>query len=78
MIFEKVRDLVADRLNHNIEDVTMEADLKEDLGADSFSYAEIGMLLEDSFNVTIPDLDLDQFQTVGDLVHYLEQHVKEV
>ena len=74
MDFEKVRALVAETLNCDLDKVTMEASLADDLGADSLAAVELSMALEEEFDVTIADEDLPKLKTVGDLYNYMNDH----
>ncbi|HIY10941.1 MAG TPA: acyl carrier protein [Candidatus Anaerofilum excrementigallinarum] len=71
-MFEKVRDIIVDTLSCSIDDVTLEASLADDLGADSLDAVELNMALEDKLGVSIPDEELAGMKTVGDIVAYLE------
>ena len=73
-MFEKVRDIIVDTLSCEMEDVTMEADLAEDLGADSLDAVELNMALEEALGFAIDDEELQNMKTVGDIVRYLEAH----
>ena len=75
MDFEKVRALVAETLNCDLDKVTMEASLADDLGADSLAAVELSMALEEEFDVTIADEDLPNMKTVGDLYNYMNDHI---
>ncbi|HIX12662.1 MAG TPA: acyl carrier protein [Candidatus Anaerofilum faecale] len=75
-MFEKVRDIIVDTLSCSIDDVTMTASLADDLGADSLDAVELNMALEDALNVAIPDEELANMKTVGDIVTYLEAHAE--
>ena len=75
MDFEKMKALVAETLNCDLNKVTMEASLAEDLGADSLAAVELSMALEEEFNVTIADEDLPNLKTVGDLYNYMSDHM---
>ena len=75
MDFEKVRALVAETLNCDLDKVTMEASLADDLGADSLAAVELSMALEEEFDVTIADEDLPNLKTVGDLYNYMSDHM---
>ena len=75
MDFEKVRALVAETLNCDLEKVTMEASLADDQGADSLAAVELSMALEEEFDVTIADEDLPNLKTVGDLYNYMNDHI---
>ena len=72
-MFEKVRDIIVESLNCDMNDVTMEASLSEDLGADSLYAVEMNLAIEDAFGKAIPDEALAEFKTVGDIVRYLEK-----
>ena len=72
MNLDQVRDVIAETLGCSAEDVTMEARLKEDLGADSLAAVELMMALEEATDVSIDDEAMPGMQTVGDIVAYLE------
>lgn len=73
-MFENVKQFLVDELRVKAEDVTMEAELAGDLGINSLELAELVLACEEKFNVVIEDDDLHQFNTVGDVVNYLETH----
>jgi acyl carrier protein len=73
-MFENVKQFLVDELRVKAEDVTMEAELSGDLGINSLELAELVLACEEKFNVVIEDDDLQQFNTVGDVVNYLESH----
>lgn len=73
-MFEKVRDIIVDTLSCEADAVTMEATLADDLGADSLDAVELNMALEDNLGVSIPDEELANLKTVGDIVKYLQAH----
>jgi acyl carrier protein len=72
MVVEKVKEIIVDTLNCEQEKVTLEANLKEDLGADSLDAVELNMALEEAFDLSIPDEDLILFVKVQDIVSYIE------
>ena len=74
MTFEEMRDIIVETLSCDAEDVTMEATLAEDLGADSLAAVELSMALEEAFGVTIADDDPPNKKTGGDLMAYIESH----
>ena len=72
--FEKVQEIIVEQLG--IDDpaiVTMEATIKEDLGADSLDVIELVMALEEDFDMEIPDADFENRKecTVSDIVEYI-------
>lgn len=74
MIFEKVTDILAEQLDAEAGSITAETRLVEDLGADSLDVVDLVMTLEDEFDMEIPDEDIENVRTVGDIVKYLEEH----
>ncbi len=74
MNFEQVRGVIAETLGCDVEEVTLEARLAEDLGADSLASVELVMALEESVGVSIDDEALPGMKTVGDIMAYLESH----
>lgn len=75
MAFENIKKIIAKNLSISEDKVTMEADFVNDLGADSIDLVEIYMDLEDEFNMSIPDQDLPNIKTVGDLVKFVESKI---
>lgn len=69
---DAVRQLVMDKLGVEADKVTPEADLRNDLGADSLDAVELIMAVEDRFKIEVPDSEAENIKTVGDLVAYLE------
>jgi len=74
MIFEKVAAILAEQLDAEVESITPETNLVDDLGADSLDVVDLVMTLEDEFDMEIPDEDIENVRTVGDIVKYLEDH----
>ena len=72
MTFEEMKKIVVDTLNCDADKVTMAASLTEDLQADSLDAVELNMAIEEALNITIPDGELMNLKTVGDIVAYLE------
>ena len=70
-MFEKVKEIIVEELLVDASEVTMEANIKENLGADSLAVVDLAMALEDAFEVEIPDEDLEKIKTVSDIVNYL-------
>lgn len=75
MLFEKVRDIIAEQLDAEVEGITMETSMMKDLEADSLDAVEIMMALEDEFGVSIPDEDAEGFKNIGDIVNYLQEKI---
>ena len=72
-IFEKVKDLIADQLDVDDKDnITEASSITDDLGADSLDVVDLVMALEDEFSVEIPEDQVENIKTVGDIVKYIE------
>ena len=73
MIFEKVRDALAQQFEVDPESITLDTNLIDDLGADSLDVVELIMSLEDMYGISITDEDAAQLYTVRKIVEYLEK-----
>ncbi len=73
MDFEKLRKMLAKQFAVSEETITMETNLIEDLDADSLDVVELIMDLEGEYGVEIPDDDLPNLKTVGDIVNYINK-----
>ncbi|MCI6859516.1 MAG: acyl carrier protein [Eubacterium sp.] len=71
-MFETIKELIVESLGIDEEQVTMEANFKEDLKVDSLDLFEMVMSLEEELDVEIPTEDLEKMETVGDIVNYVE------
>jgi len=74
MIFEKVRDIIAAQLDIDPATITLESRLVDDLKADSLDIVELIMDLEQEFDVEIPDEELPNVHTIGDIVERLAEN----
>ena len=72
-MFEKVQAILAKQLRLDAAKITLESQIKKDLGADSLDILQLLMRLEDQYGIVIPDKALATFTTVSDVVNYLEQ-----
>jgi acyl carrier protein len=73
-IAERVKQLVADQLGVEEDQVTEEASFMDDLGADSLDTVELVMALEGEFEIEIPDEDAEKVRTVQDAIDYISEH----
>ena len=73
MMFEKVQAILAKQLRLDPAKITPESLIKKDLGADSLDILQLLMRIEDEYGLVIPDEALAKFETVGDVVSYLEK-----
>lgn len=71
--FKKVKEILLENLGCAEEDIKMESNLIEDLGADSLDIVELSLVLEDDFDITVEDEDFEEIQTVGAIVEYIER-----
>lgn len=76
-MFEKIKEIIAEKLSIKEDDITMESSFVDDLNADSLDLVELMMALEDELETEIPDEEAENFKTVGDVVNYLKNHVEE-
>ncbi|MBC7327447.1 acyl carrier protein [bacterium] len=74
-IAERVRNIVAERLNVNPEEVTLETTF-EDLGADSLDVMDLIMELEQEFDIEIPDEDAEKIRTIEDVINYIQTRIQ--
>lgn len=74
MIFDKLKDIIADQLSVDEEKITMEANITEDLGADSLDVVDLISVIEDEFDLEIPEEAVDSIKTVGDIANYIEKN----
>lgn len=76
MIFETVRDIIATQLGMDANKIKPESDIINDLGLDSLDIVELGMTLEEKWNLVIEDEDMGKIKTVADIVKYIENNAK--
>lgn len=71
-MFEEVQKILAKQLRKDPSSITLESRIKEDLGADSLNVLQLLMKIEDDYGIVIPDEKLAKFETVKDVVDYLD------
>jgi acyl carrier protein len=71
--FDRVKKIIVDQLGVDEAEVTMEASITDDLGADSLDQVELVMAFETEFNIDIPDEEAEKIKTVGDAVRKIEE-----
>ena len=77
-MLEKMKEMIGDQLNVNVEQVTEATSFKDDLGADYLDLFELVMAMEEEFGVEIPSEELETLTTVGAVMNYLKEHGAEV
>ena len=73
MEFEKIRDIIAEHLGKDKNEITMETSFSEDLGADSLDLYQIISELEEAFGAELEAEDAKKITTVGDAVEYIKK-----
>ena len=75
MVLEKVKAILAEQFDVEEDSITADTSIADDLGADSLDVVDLLMSIEDEFEIEIPDEEIDNIKTVGELVKYIEDHV---
>ena len=71
-ILSKITEIICDQLDVDASDVEPAKSFTDDLGADSLAIVELVLQLEESFDIKIPDDEVDRIKTVGDAVAYIK------
>ena len=74
MIFEKVKIIVSEQLGVDEDQITMDSNFLEDFGADSLELIDLIMALESEFDIEVPEEDIEEIETVSDVVSYIKSH----
>ena len=74
-LVQQIRDLVSEQLGLDSTDLTSEANILEDLGADSLDVVELVMAIEETFDIEIADEDAESMRTLGDVEKYVAGRV---
>ncbi len=74
MVFEKVQKIICDQFSVDASKVTMESTILEDFQADSLDIVDLAMSIEDAFDMEVPDEELENIKTVGDIVRLIEEN----
>lgn len=72
-MLERIKEITAEALGTEVENLTAETSFKEDLGADSLDLFELVMALEEEYEVEIPTEDLEEIKTIGDVEAYIQK-----
>jgi acyl carrier protein len=73
---KKVKEIVAEQLGKDVNEITTGASFIDDLGADSLDIVELVMKMEEEFGIEIPDEEAEKIKTVNDVVEYIKAHAK--
>ena len=74
MIFDEVREILAEQLDVDQDSIEMNSKLAEDLGADSLDAIDIVMTIEDQYAIEVPDENIENMKTVEDIVSFIESN----
>ena len=77
MVFEKLKDMIADQLDVDAEAIKMESSITEDLHADSLDVVDLIMAIEGEFDLEIPDREVANIETLGDAVKIIEKYMED-
>ncbi len=75
MIFDEVKEILAEQLDVNIDDIEINSSLSDDLGADSLDAIDIVMTVEDQYSIEVPDEVIKSIKTVEDIVSFIESNI---
>ena len=77
MVFDKLKEIIVEQLGVEEDVVTPEANIQEDLGADSLDIVDLIQTIEDEYDLSIPDAAVEEIKTVNDIVNYIEKKTEE-
>jgi len=75
-VFEKVREIISEKLNVDPDEIKLESSIVDDLGADSIDLIELIMNLEEEYGISISDEEAVKLKTVGDVVYFINSQVE--
>jgi acyl carrier protein len=70
-VFDRVKTIIAEKLGVEEDEITIDSDLTEDLGADSLDLVDLVMAFEDEFNLKVDDEQIESISTVGDIIEQI-------
>jgi acyl carrier protein len=76
MVLEKVKSILSEQFDAEEDSITADTNIADDLGADSLDVVDLLMSIEDEFEIEVPDEEVENLKTVGELVKYIEDHQK--
>ena len=77
MVFDQVKESLADILSCDADKIELDTDLVRDLGVDSIDTVELIMAVEDTYDIKISDKDAEDLKTVGDVAEFIEDHLED-
>lgn len=76
MVLEKVKKILSEQFSVDEDSITLNTNIAEDLGADSLDVVDILMSIEDEFEIEVPDEEIENIRTVGELVNYIKENTQ--
>ncbi|MBD5092206.1 MAG: acyl carrier protein [Clostridiales bacterium] len=76
MVLDRVRELIAEQMCLDVNKVTADSRIIEDIGADSLDVVEMLMTVEEEWGIIVDDEDMRKFSTVASVVEYIESKIK--
>ena len=73
-VFERLQKILAEQFEIDEDDITLNSDIVDDLGADSLDLVDLVMSIEDEFEIEVPDEAIEEIKTVDEAVKYIEDH----
>ncbi|GAQ26295.1 MULTISPECIES: acyl carrier protein [Tepidanaerobacter] len=73
-VFDRIKQIIADQLGVDEDEIVPEASFIDDLGADSLDIVELIMAFEEEFDIEIPDEDAEKIKTVQDVIDYIKNY----
>lgn len=72
--FDKVKEIIIETLGCEEEAITLDANLVEDLGADSIDIIEMAVVIEEEFGLAMSNEEVDRLKTINSLIEYVDSH----
>ena len=74
MVYEKIKQMLAEQLDADEDEMTMDTNIATDLGADSLDVVQLLSEIEEEFDIEIPDEEIENIRTIGDLTEYIQSN----
>ena len=75
MIFDEVKEIIAQQLEISEDDIDLDSDIYNDLDAGKYDMVDIAMTVEEQYSIELTEEALDEISTVGDLVAFIENSI---
>ena len=74
MVYEKIKQMLAEQLDADEDEMNMDTNIATDLGADSLDVVQLLSEIEAEFDIEIPDEEIENIRTIGDLTEYIQNN----